>query len=264
MDRTQVNGIQIEYEVVGEGEPMLFVHGALVADALLPLVGEPALARFSRIRYHRRGLGGSTQPAGSPPTTVGEQAEDARALLDSLGLDRAHVVGHSLGGVIALELAARHPGRVTSLALMEPAPLPTPAAADFVVAVASLAERYAAGDVTGATHGFFGLLGAADWHTTIERAVPGAVAQAVKDASSLFESELFGVPEWQFDEERATAIGCPVLSVLGTRTAPLFAETRALLHAWFPRCQDADISGATHHMATEAPRAVAEAISAFV
>jgi pimeloyl-ACP methyl ester carboxylesterase len=264
MNHAQVNGIGIEYEAIGEGHAVLFVHGALVADGLRLLTHEPALGRFRRIRYHRRGLGGSTRPVGATPTTVTEQAEDARALLDHLGVDRAHVVGHSLGGVIALELAARHPGRVSSLALLEPGPLPTPAAAEFVPAVAALAERYAAGDAVGAVDGFFGLLGDAGWRETIERAAPGAIAQAVKDAPSLFESELLGVPAWTFGPERAAAIDCPVLSVFGTRSPGLFVESRELLHRWFPRCRDADVVDATHLLPAEAPSAVAEAISSFV
>ena len=59
VDHAKVNGVELEYEVVGSGEPMLFIHGAHIADALQPLVAEPALERFQRIRYHRRGLGGA-------------------------------------------------------------------------------------------------------------------------------------------------------------------------------------------------------------
>jgi hypothetical protein len=57
MEHAKLNGIELGYEVVALGEPMLLIHGAHLADALKPLVAEPALARFQRIRYHRRGLG---------------------------------------------------------------------------------------------------------------------------------------------------------------------------------------------------------------
>jgi pimeloyl-ACP methyl ester carboxylesterase len=118
MEHAKVNGIELGYEVVGSGEPMLLIHGAHLADALKPLVAEPALERFQRIRYHRRGLGGSTRPVETEPTSVAAQAEDAVRLLDHLGVDRAHVVGHSWGGAIALELGAQHPTRVASLVLL--------------------------------------------------------------------------------------------------------------------------------------------------
>ena len=55
MEHAKVNGIELAYEVVGSGEPMLLIHGAHLADALQPLVTEPALERFQRVRYHRRG-----------------------------------------------------------------------------------------------------------------------------------------------------------------------------------------------------------------
>jgi pimeloyl-ACP methyl ester carboxylesterase len=263
MEHAKVNGIELEYEVVGTGEPMLLIHGAHLADALQPLVAEPALERFQRIRYHRRGLGGSTYPVDAGPTSVPEQAQDAVGLLDHLGVDRAHLVGHSLGGAIALELAVQHPTRVASLVLLEPAFLATPAGAAFTRAVAPLSERYQAGDAEAAVHGFLALVGDRNWHATIDQTVPGGIAQAVKDAATFFERELTG-PTWTFGPEQAAAITCPVLSVLGSNSSPLFVESRQLLHACFPACQDANIVGATHLLQMQAPGPVAAAIAAFL
>jgi pimeloyl-ACP methyl ester carboxylesterase len=113
-------------------------------------------------------------------------------------------------------------------------------------------------------HGFLALEGDRNWRATIERAVPGGVAQAVKDAATFFESELPAGPRWTFGPEQAAAITCPVLSVLGGQSGPLFVEGRQLLHAWFPACQDADIVGATHLLPMEAPGPVAAAIAAFL
>jgi pimeloyl-ACP methyl ester carboxylesterase len=243
---------------------MLLIHGAHLADALQPPVAEPALARFRRIRYHRRGLGGSTRPAGAGPTSVAVQAKDAVGLLDHVAADRAHVVGHSLGGAIALELAAQHPTRVASLVLLELALPMTPAGAAFGRALAPLTARYEAGDVEGAVHGFLALVGDRNWRATVEQTVPGGIAQAVKDAATFFETEVPGVPEWTFGPKQAGAITCPVLSVLGSNSSPLFVQSRQLLHAWFPACQDADIAGATHLLQMQAPAPAAAAIAAFL
>jgi pimeloyl-ACP methyl ester carboxylesterase len=263
MEHAKVNGIELGYEVVGSGEPMLFIHGAHIADALQPLVAEPALARFQHVRYHRRGLGGSTRPVDAGPTSVPLQAEDAVGLLDHLRVDRAHVVGHSFGGAIALEFAAQHPTRVASLELLEPMFPTAPAGAAFVHAMAPLVDRYEVGDAEGAVHGFLAMVGDRNWRATIEQTVPGGIAQAVKDAATFFETELPG-STWTFGPEQAAAITCPVLSVLGSKATPLFVEGRDLLHAWFPDCQDADILGATHLLQMQAPRSVAAAIAAFL
>ena len=59
--------------------------------------------------------------------------------------------------------------------------------------------------------------------------MPGAIQQAVKDAAGLFESEPAAVPAWTFGPERAAPVTCPVLSVLGSDTAPMFLEGRELL-----------------------------------
>jgi pimeloyl-ACP methyl ester carboxylesterase len=264
MEHAKVNGVELAYEVVGSGEAVLLIHGAHLADALRPLVAEPALARFQHIRYHRRGLGGSTRPVEMEPTSVAAQAEDAAGLLDHLGVGRAHVVGHSWGGSIALELAACHSTRAASLVLLEPALLTTPAGAAFGRALAPLIDRYQAGDPEGAVHGFLALVGARDWRATVEQAVPGGIDQAVKDAATFFETELPAAPNWAFGPAQAAAITCPVLSVLGGGSSPLFVQSRQLLHAWFPACQDADIVGATHLLQLQAPGPVAEAIAAFL
>jgi pimeloyl-ACP methyl ester carboxylesterase len=264
MEHANINGIELEYEVVGSGEAVLLIHGSHIADALQPLVAEPALKRFQRIRYHRRGLGGSTRAVEAGPTSVAVQAEDAVGLLDHVGVDRAHVVGHSLGGAIALELAAQHPTRVASLELLEPVLLMTPAGPAFARAMGPLIERYEAGDAEAAVHGFLALEGDHNWREAIDQAVPGGIAQAVKDAATFFETEVPGVPEWTFGPEQAAAITCPVLSVLGSESSPLFVEGRQLLHARFPACQDADIPGATHLLQMQAPGPVAAAIAAFL
>jgi pimeloyl-ACP methyl ester carboxylesterase len=263
MEHAKVNGVELAYEVMGSGEPMLLIHGAHIADALQPLMAEPALERFQRIRYHRRGFGGSTYPVDAGPTSVAVQAEDAVRLLDHVRVDRAHLVGHSFGGAIALELAAQHPTRVAALLLLEPPFLTTPAGAAFASAMAPLVERYEAGDAEGAVHGFLALVGDRNWRATIDQTVPGGIAQAVKDAATFFEIELPG-PMWTFGPEQAAAISCPVLSVLGSRSSPLFVEGRQLLHTWFPACQDADIPGTTHLLQMQAPGPVAAAIAAFL
>ena len=59
MQRAQVNGAELEYDVVGSGEPLLLIHGGLLADAFFPLLAEPRIASSYRVvSYHRRGFAG--------------------------------------------------------------------------------------------------------------------------------------------------------------------------------------------------------------
>jgi pimeloyl-ACP methyl ester carboxylesterase len=261
MKRAHVNGVDLEHEITGAGEPALLIHGAHLADAMAPLVDTPALEGFQLIRYHRRGYAGSTHPA---PASIAEHAEDAAALVEHLGHDGVHVIGHSSGAVIALELAARHPRLVRSLVLLEPAVLFGPMGEVFAGVVAPLVDHYAAGDERRAVEGFLELVGSTRWRETIHSAVPGGIELAITDASTFYERELPAAGAWSFDRERASAIDCPVLSVLGTASGPLFEEGRRYLHEWFEDCVDADFPGVTHLLQMEATNDVAEATGDFL
>jgi pimeloyl-ACP methyl ester carboxylesterase len=97
------NGVALEYETRGVGEPVALIHLSLYADSFAPLMDQPALAGYQLLRYHRRGYAGSARTAG--PVTIADQAADLAGLLGCLGIRRAHVAGHSYGGLIALQLA---------------------------------------------------------------------------------------------------------------------------------------------------------------
>src|SRR5512142_1250885 len=105
MERLQVDGSAIEYQVHGNGESVLLIAVGLVIDGLArPLLAERELAsRYRLIHYRRRGYAGSSLPL--KPLTIAEQAGDAAAVLGHLEVKPAHIVGHSIGALIALQLA---------------------------------------------------------------------------------------------------------------------------------------------------------------
>ena len=109
-------GCRLAYRVSGDGPPVLFIQGSGVhGDGWRPQVDVLA-SRFRCLTFDNRGMGNS-QPYGTS-ITVEQMAEDALVLMDAEGWDSAHVVGHSLGGLIAQQVAfaARH--RVRSLSLL--------------------------------------------------------------------------------------------------------------------------------------------------
>src|SRR5947209_351927 len=117
MERASVNGLELEYEVKGSGEPVVFLHGGLLADENTPMIKERTLTdHYKVINYHRRGFAGSSHPQAK--ASIEDQVADCKALLDYLGVKKAHVVGHSLGGVIGIQLAIDAPEKVYTLSLM--------------------------------------------------------------------------------------------------------------------------------------------------
>jgi 3-oxoadipate enol-lactonase len=109
-------GARVSYTRVGTGEPVLLIQGVgAIAKAWTPQV-EALKQRFSVITFDNRGIGASTITEGR--LTIESMADDALAILDAEGIDRCHVVGHSMGGLIAVQLALISPRRVKSLALL--------------------------------------------------------------------------------------------------------------------------------------------------
>ena len=180
MQTAHVNGVQLEYEVTGAGEPMLLVS-PVIADGFLPLVSEPALAdRYQLIRYHKRGWVGSTHTP--PPVSIADHAADAAALLDHLGLRPVHVAGHSSGAAVAAQLALDHPEHVHTLMLLEPSLISVPSLEAFITQVEPALEAYASGDHAGAMALFMSVVSGLEWTSgsaLLENSVPGAVEQAI-------------------------------------------------------------------------------------
>lgn len=263
LNRIDVDGIELEYEVAGSGPPVVFIHGSHVADGYLPLMGEPELReRFQLIRYHRRGLAGSSPVSG--PVSIAEQAADCAGLLHALGVGPAHVAGQSYGGVIALQLAADQPALVRSLALMEPAMLfLVPSAQTFLDGAAPVIEAYQRGDKAGAVRGFLESVAGPQAKAILEARIPGAWAQAAADADTFFQVEMPALGAWNLSAGQAAQIKCPVLYMLGGRTWPIFGEVRELVHQLLPQTEDVLIPGVTHLLQGEDPAAVAAALAAF-
>ncbi len=115
MPRASVNGINIYYQVHGQGEPLVLVTG-LGADHSTWFRQLPAFRKHYRvITFDSRGVGRTDIP--EQPWDLKTMAEDAVGLMDHLGIDKAHILGLSLGGMIAQEIAINHPERVKKLIL---------------------------------------------------------------------------------------------------------------------------------------------------
>jgi pimeloyl-ACP methyl ester carboxylesterase len=265
MDRANVNGVELEYELRGAGEPVLLID-MLIADCFVPLLPEPALADgYQLIRYHKRGWVGSTHTP--PPVSIAEHAADAAALLEHLGVRRAHIAGHSTGASIGAQLALDSPEMVHTLTLLEPTLVSLPLGGAFLNAAGPVFEAYESGDHAGAFAMFVTAASGLDWDTcraVLEERIPGVVRQSIKDADTFFGVELPALAEWTFGPEQAAAIRRPVLSVIGAQTQPLWAEIAEFLRASLPYVEERTIDAVGHLLQIQRPEPVARAMAAFL
>lgn len=115
MPKIQSNGIELYYEIHGEGKPLVLISGLGYSSwqwhKMVPLLAK----KFQVITFDNRGVGRSGKPAG--PYTAGMLAQDTVGLLDALKIEKAVIVGHSMGGFIAQTIALDFPQRVEKLIL---------------------------------------------------------------------------------------------------------------------------------------------------
>lgn len=264
-ERAAVDGLELQYELRGSGEPVVLIHWGVGAAWAEPLLDEPALAdRYRLLSYHRAGFAGSSPIAG--PISMAEHASHCRLLMRHLGIEQAHIVGHSSSAAIALQLALDAPDAVHSIALLEPArPSPsTEAQAEFVRAfVEPAVQRYRAADKVGAVDTFFRGVFGPEYRAVLDQGLPGAFEQAVADADAFFGQELPALQKWSFTQEDASRIAQPVLAVLGEKTAPTFPERRDLLLSWLPNVQPFELPAATHLLHAQNPRGMADGLAVF-
>jgi pimeloyl-ACP methyl ester carboxylesterase len=265
MDSINVNDVALEYEMRGVGEPVLLID-MLIADCFVPLLSEPALAdRYQLIRYHKRGWVGSSHAP--PPVSFADHAADAAALLEQLGVRRAHIAGHSTGASIGAQLALDHPEKVHTLTLLEPTLLSLPLGGAFLKAARPAFDAYASGDHSGAFAMFVAAASGLDWEecrALLEERIPGVVTQSIKDADTVFGVELPALTEWTFGPDQAAAIRTPVLSVIGADTQPLWVEIAEFLRSSLPHVEERTIDSAGHLLQIQRPDPVAQAMAQFL
>jgi pimeloyl-ACP methyl ester carboxylesterase len=108
--------VDVAYQIAGEGPAVVAIQGVgVIGNGWRPQIDELG-RRFRMVTFDNRGIGRSAP--GTPPLTIEDMAGDVVALMNTIGVDRAHVIGHSMGGLIALHVALTVPERVKSLALL--------------------------------------------------------------------------------------------------------------------------------------------------
>lgn len=210
----QANGQQLYYEVHGDGPPLVLLMGIGYDSSLWTLAQVPALSTEFRVVLMDNRDAGRSSRAGHP-YRIADMADDVAGLLDALGIHRSHLLGLSMGGLIAQEFALRHPGRLDRLVLTGTGAAPARSAIDPIEIWSWVKANDPAGDVFGAQQ-FVSLFSTAFLRNS----------DAVRDTAKMLASNPYPMDSeayarqaeayLQFDaRERLGAIRAPTLVVVG-------------------------------------------------
>jgi 3-oxoadipate enol-lactonase len=255
----EVAGLRLAVEEHGSGPPVLLVHGAGTGRTLWrETVTALEEGRARAIAYDRRAYGESESPEPYTGTTVGEQAEDAGAVIDALGMAPAVVCGHDLGALVALDLLLRHRPLVRAAVLIEP-PLfaLSPVGPEWT---AKLREAIEEGAREGGPPGGFDAYLA---HVAGSAAFDVLGADRVETGRSAalgMVADLAAAPAWSFSRRELRGLDAPLVVMTGARSA---AIRRGVGRSVAELVEGAELRepDAGHLVPIEAPGDVAAAIA---
>jgi non-heme chloroperoxidase len=270
LKRVSANGTVLAYVEVGQGEPVIFVHGGL-QDYRMWLKHLPKFAgRYHAIAYSRRNnYPNETSPDGMPDGAADAHGEDLAAFVRALGLSKVRIVAHSSGAHAALFFAASHPDMVVSLALNEP-----PAAGmlvgtengaetlkEFAIKLAPAREALKVGDTKNGIPLFVdgvGGSGAYDRRSAADKNMNS------DNAASYLADATTKRPRAAFTCDMAKAISAPVLLSNGERSQNFFFRIIDQLEACLPKSEKVVIAGSSHTVPSENPDAYDQAVLTFL
>jgi pimeloyl-ACP methyl ester carboxylesterase len=267
-----VNGTELYYEVAGQGEPVVLIAG-LGLDHTYYAYAIPQLTRFAKvITLDLRGVGQSARPEG--PYSMRLWAEDVSALLDYLGEKRAHVVGSSLGGCVALEMVDQRPEQVASLVLVAAfSELDRSLEVNFRLRIA-IVERLGMDEVL-ANHMMLWTLSRRFIETERGKRAADALLQSVRrNTPALYASFLRAILEFgrvlpgQEGEpkvtERLSRIAVPILLVVGRDDILTPVSFSELIQQRIPGAELAVIPDCGHITFVEQPEESARLVVEFI
>ena len=259
-----VDGVPLWYEVTGQGHPLVLVHAG-IADARMwaPQVAAFA-ASFRVIHFDQRGYGRS----GAAPGDFAPH-EDLGALLAALGVRRAHLVGASMGGGVALDLALADPALVSALVLVGSGPNGLPASAGLRAQWAAVDAAYEAAGLDAAVE-----LELRMWVDGPGRG-PDAVDPAVRERVREMNAAIFAREAAQDAEaqpqplrppaaDRLAEVRAPTLVVVGAADQPDKLAAAALMAARIPNARKVVVPDTAHLPSLERPEAFNRLLHAFL
>lgn len=260
-----VDGLLVESIGPREAETVLVIHGGLPADGCRPLLGQSSLRdRYRLIHYYRRGHAGSRVPR--PGFDIDDHVADACAVLAALGTAPVHVIGHSVGVPIVLQLALDRPELVRTVVAVEPAFVSRPQLGPwFEWVLTPIVTAYLAGDRAGAVSRLLRLLDGPDYEERLGATLGREwLHAATASMHGCLTVDFPGSMSWRLPRARAACIRQPALVMSGSHTLAQIACIADDLAAWLPSASTSVIVGATHNVFGCQPEAAAAAIARFL
>ncbi len=266
--KARVAGTELSYIDSGRGVPLVLIHGSASDYRIWMSQIRPLAAKYRVIAYSRRYHTPNRWRGDGSDYSAALHAEDLVALLQSLHLGPAHLVGHSAGGTIALLVARDHPELVRSVVVMEPA-LPGLLSGEEAESYGAVRQKafgavraaYTAGDEEGAVR-MFGdfVLRPRTW----KQVSPPMKAMFRENAKSVMAQMTSAAPPLKFTCEDAKKIPAPLLLLEGESShSDMLTPSRAL-RACLPAAEAAAIPRATHNMQLDNPYAFNRAVLEFL
>jgi pimeloyl-ACP methyl ester carboxylesterase len=270
LTRWRTGAVELTYtDSGGDGDAMLLLHGGGLADWFTPLAANPTLRGNRVIRLVRAGYTDAPVP---DRLTVNDHSEHAAALLRHLGAAPAHVVAHSSGCTVALQLTIAHPGLVRTLSLCEPPLVAALADPDdhellrtqFGPAIGSAIAAISRGDLPTAFDTFMTLVCGASYRAVMTDTLGAAVVEdAVNRCRYLFTQESPAINAWTFEPAALTHLRPPVLLIQGGASPPPVHRLIAHLAALIPNTTTATIADANHLLPLTEPTELGRVVDNF-
>lgn len=248
----EINGADLYYEVAGAGYPLLLLHAGVADSRMWDDQFELFARDYQVVRYDLRGYGRSVVPA-----RAFAHHEEAARLLRSLGIDRAHVLGASYGGYVAVDFTLAYPEMVESLVLCAPNVSGyEPSSAEMHQFFAAEDEALERGDLEAATE-----LNLRMWVDGRHR-TPAQVDPTVRERVRAMQRHAFGVPVPETAAlkslsppavARLKEIDVPALVIVGEHDVPEFVRISELVAAGIGGAKRVVIPNVAHLPSMEAP-----------
>lgn len=260
MPYAESEGARIYWDEHGEGEPLLLIMGLGSASDLWHRLLPALSARYRTILFDNRGVGRSDVPPG--PYSITAMGADAAAVLDDAGVESAHVLGFSLGGFIAQELALRYPGRVRSLILAGTAC----GGKEAVRAAPEVLVALEARGVRTPEEGFW-MIAPYNYdpstpRTLLEEDLAVSLHTPLKREG--YMAQLQAIVSWVGSCNRLSSLGVPALIIHGESDRLVPPENGRILARIMPHAKLVMLPGAGHRFMTDQPVAAGEAILSFL